>query len=91
VELVKFQERVKLARLKVCIVFEGCDGAGKGGTIKAITGRVSPRSFRLSPKRTDRLPMKRRDSLTNPRIRAVPLRVKRIAGELQHAKGVLSP
>jgi len=33
--------------LKVCIVFEGRDGAGKGGTIKAITERVSPRIFRL--------------------------------------------
>jgi hypothetical protein len=33
--------------LKVCIVFEGRDGAGKGGTIKAITERVSPRVFRV--------------------------------------------
>ena len=33
--------------LKVCIVFEGRDGAGKGGTIKAITERVSPRMFRV--------------------------------------------
>jgi polyphosphate kinase 2 len=33
--------------LKVVIVFEGRDGAGKGGTIKAITGRVSPRVFRV--------------------------------------------
>ena len=33
--------------LKVCIVFEGRDGAGKGGTIKAITDRVSPRVFRV--------------------------------------------
>ena len=32
---------------KVCIVFEGRDGAGKGGTIKAITERVSPRIFRV--------------------------------------------
>ena len=32
--------------LKVCILFEGRDGAGKGGTIKAITERVSPRVFR---------------------------------------------
>ena len=32
---------------KVCIVFEGRDGAGKGGTIKAITERVSPRVFRV--------------------------------------------
>jgi polyphosphate kinase 2 len=33
--------------LKVCIVFEGRDGAGKGGTIKAMTERVSPRIFRV--------------------------------------------
>ena len=33
--------------LKVCIVFEGRDGAGKGGVIKAITERVSPRHFRV--------------------------------------------
>jgi len=38
---------VKHAGLKVCIVFEGRDGAGKGGTIKAITERVSPRVFRV--------------------------------------------
>jgi polyphosphate kinase 2 len=47
VELVKLQEWVKLKKLKVCIVFEGRDGAGKGGTIKAITERVSPRVFRV--------------------------------------------
>ena len=33
--------------VKVCVVFEGRDGAGKGGTIKAITERVSPRVFRV--------------------------------------------
>ena len=47
VELVKLQEWIKLKGLKVCIVFEGRDGAGKGGTIKAITERVSPRVFRV--------------------------------------------
>jgi polyphosphate kinase 2 len=47
VELVSLQEWVKEKRLKVCIVFEGRDGAGKGGTIKAITERVSPRVFRV--------------------------------------------
>jgi polyphosphate kinase 2 len=46
VELVKLQEWVVAKGLKVCIVFEGRDGAGKGGTIKAITERVSPRVFR---------------------------------------------
>jgi len=47
VELVKLQQWVVENRLKVCIVFEGRDGAGKGGTIKAITERVSPRVFRV--------------------------------------------
>ena len=47
VELVKAQEWVKAKGLKVCVVFEGRDGAGKGGTIKAITERVSPRVFRV--------------------------------------------
>lgn len=47
VELVKLQEWVVYKGLKVCIVFEGRDGAGKGGTIKAITERVSPRIFRV--------------------------------------------
>src|SRR5687768_14566699 len=47
VELVKLQEWVVEKGLKVCIVFEGRDGAGKGGTIKALTERVSPRVFRV--------------------------------------------
>jgi polyphosphate kinase 2 len=47
VELVQLQEWVKHVGLKVCIVFEGRDGAGKGGCIKAITERVSPRVFRV--------------------------------------------
>jgi polyphosphate kinase 2 len=46
-ELVKLQQWVVHKGLKVCIVFEGRDGAGKGGTIKAITERVSPRVFRV--------------------------------------------
>jgi polyphosphate kinase 2 len=46
-ELVALQEYVKKKGLKVCIIFEGRDGAGKGGTIKAITERVSPRVFRV--------------------------------------------
>ncbi|MCC6197803.1 MAG: polyphosphate kinase 2 [Burkholderiales bacterium] len=56
VELVKLQEWVKHKGLKVCVVFEGRDGAGKGGTIKAITERVSPRAFRVIalPAPTDR-------------------------------------
>ena len=48
VELVKLQQWVVHKGLKVCIVFEGRDGAGKGGTIKAITERVSPRIFRVN-------------------------------------------
>jgi polyphosphate kinase len=47
VELVKLQQWVVDKGLKVCVVFEGRDGAGKGGTIKAITERVSPRVFRV--------------------------------------------
>ena len=56
VELVKLQRWVVHAGLKVCVVFEGRDGAGKGGTIKAITERVSPRVFRVValPAPTDR-------------------------------------
>jgi polyphosphate kinase 2 len=46
-ELVKLQEWVVHKGLKICVVFEGRDGAGKGGTIKAITERVSPRVFRV--------------------------------------------
>ena len=46
-ELVALQEWVKATGAKVCIVFEGRDTAGKGGTIKAITERVSPRVFRV--------------------------------------------
>src|SRR5262249_56887540 len=46
-ELVKLQLWVQRKGVKVCIVCEGRDGAGKGGTIKAITERVSPRVFRV--------------------------------------------
>jgi polyphosphate kinase 2 len=47
VELVHLQDWVRDRGLKVCVVFEGRDGAGKGGAIKAITERVSPRTFRV--------------------------------------------
>jgi polyphosphate kinase len=47
VEFVKLQLWVVHKGLKVCILFEGRDGAGKGGTIKAMTERVSPRIFRV--------------------------------------------
>src|SRR5262245_39665234 len=46
-ELVLLQKWVVEAGRKVCLVFEGRDGAGKGGTIKAITQRVSPRVFHV--------------------------------------------
>jgi polyphosphate kinase len=46
-ELCHLQEWVKAKGLRVMVVFEGRDTAGKGGTIKAITERVSPRVFRL--------------------------------------------
>jgi len=56
VELVKLQEWAKATGAKICIVFEGRDGAGKGGVIKAIMERVSPRTFRVValPPPTDR-------------------------------------
>src|SRR5947207_10375024 len=47
VQLCKLQAWVKYKGLRVILVFEGRDGAGKGGTIKAITERVSPRVFRI--------------------------------------------
>jgi polyphosphate kinase 2 len=56
VELVKMQEWVKATGAKICIVFEGRDTAGKGGTIHRIVRRVSPRVFRVValPAPTDR-------------------------------------
>src|ERR1700734_2802726 len=47
VELVKLQQWVQHKGVKICILFEGRDGAGKGGVIKAITERVSLRVFRV--------------------------------------------
>jgi polyphosphate kinase 2 len=47
VRLCRLQEWVKEKKLRVIIVFEGRDGAGKGGTIRALTERVSPRVFRV--------------------------------------------
>ncbi len=46
-ELVAMQEWVKATGAKICVVFEGRDTAGKGGTIKRVTERVSPRVFRV--------------------------------------------
>jgi polyphosphate kinase len=47
-ELCRLQEWIKHTGLRVIILFEGRDGAGKGGTIRAITERVSPRVFRIA-------------------------------------------
>ena len=47
IELVKLQEWVKATGAKVCVLFEGRDAAGKGGIIKRITERTSPRVFRV--------------------------------------------
>jgi polyphosphate kinase 2 len=55
-ELVKLQEWVTHEQLKVCVLFEGRDAAGKGGTIKRIAERTNPRVVRVTalPKPTDR-------------------------------------
>src|SRR5260370_7569145 len=47
VQLCYLQEWVKANKLRVIVLFEGRDAAGKGGTIKAITEKVSPRVFRV--------------------------------------------
>src|SRR6476660_727584 len=47
-KLCMLQDCVKHKRLRVIVIFEGRDGAGKGGTIRAITERVSPRVFRVA-------------------------------------------
>src|SRR5580693_9497223 len=47
IELIKMQEWVKYNRLRVCVIFEGRDAAGKGGVIKRITDPLNPRSCRV--------------------------------------------
>jgi polyphosphate kinase 2 len=47
VELCQLQDWVKATGARIIVVFEGRDAAGKGGTIKALTERVSPRVFRV--------------------------------------------
>src|SRR3981189_1095173 len=47
VQLCHLQEWVKEKKLRIIILFEGRDAAGKGGTIKALTEKVSPRVFRV--------------------------------------------
>src|ERR1043166_7298871 len=56
VELCALQDWVRQTGARVIIVFEGRDAAGKGGTIKALTARASPRTFRVIalPAPTDR-------------------------------------
>src|ERR1700732_3253575 len=54
VEFVKLQQWVVHKDLKVCILFEGRDGAGKGGTIKEIAEGVGPRIFRVVVPGADR-------------------------------------
>ena len=56
VELCRLQDWVKETGARIIILFEGRDAAGKGGTIKAITERVSPRVFRIAalPSPSDR-------------------------------------
>ena len=60
VRLCHLQEWVKEKGLRVVIVFEGRDGAGKGGTIRALTERVSPRIFKWSRCRRRRIARSRR-------------------------------
>ncbi len=47
IELVKLQEWVKANKLKVVVIFEGRDAAGKGGVIKTIAGCLNPRICRI--------------------------------------------
>jgi polyphosphate kinase len=47
-ELVKLQEWVRREQLKICVLFEGRDAAGKGGTIKRIVERTNPRVVRVA-------------------------------------------
>lgn len=47
IELIKLQEWIKQKQLKVVVVFEGRDAAGKGGTIKRITKKMNPRICRV--------------------------------------------
>jgi polyphosphate kinase len=65
VQLARAQAWIKEKRLRVVIVFEGRDGAGKGGTIRALTERLSPRVFRVAALRT------RKSSCRNVRRKAL--------------------
>ena len=77
-ELVHVQEWVVGTQAKVCVVFEGRDGAGKGGVIKRITERVSPRVFRVvalpAPTDRERSQVIRADVLEGSLVRATDRR-----------------
>jgi polyphosphate kinase 2 (PPK2 family) len=72
VEFVKLQQWVVHKGLKVCIIFEGRDGAGKGGTIKAMTERVSPRIFFGSSRFPRRPSARSRKCMLNAMFRICP-------------------
>ena len=75
-ELCHLQEFVRHKGLRVVVVFEGRDAAGKGGTIKRITERVSPRVFRTVG-RSLRLPIaRRRSSMLSVTWRISPRRAR---------------
>ena len=59
-KLCAMQDWVKVKGLRVIVIFEGRDAAGKGGTIKALTERVSPRVFRVVAIRRRRTARSRR-------------------------------
>jgi len=78
-QLCHLQAWVKHKGLRVVIVFEGRDAAGKGGTIKAITERVSPRVFRLVALPAPSVEAESLPSLVHPTTTALPKRNTRMA------------
>ena len=71
-ELVKLQEWVQHEGLKVCVLFEGRDAAGKGGTIKRIVERTNPRVVRVAALGTPT--EKETDAVVLPALRRAPAR-----------------
>ena len=69
-ELVKLQEWVRHEGLKVCVLFEGRDAAGKGGTIKRIVERTNPRVVRVAALGTPT--EKETDAVVLPALRRPP-------------------
>jgi polyphosphate kinase 2 (PPK2 family) len=80
-ELVAVQQWVQGSGAKICIVFEGRDTAGKGGTIKAITERVSPRVFRVVALPAPNAREKSQMYIQRPRIKQTVLGVGAQRGE----------